>query len=135
MGDPGFWSRFPVAVLAAWRITHLLAQADGPADLIVRLRLRVGERIGGLLDCFYCLSVWVAAPLALLVCRDPLERLVTWLAISGAACLLERSTDNDGTRKAVRDELLRTEARDVADGEFAAEDGAAHQGLAAGRWN
>ena len=137
MGDPGFPYRFLVAALAAWRLTHLLAKEDGPADAIVRLRVRVGERIGGVLDCFYCLCVWIAAPLALLVCRDWLERLVTWIAISGAACLLERITDNDGARKAVRDELLRSEARDVADAEFAAEDGAVHRGreIQSGRWN
>jgi hypothetical protein len=132
MSDPGFWSRFVIAALAAWRITHLLAAEDGPADVIVRVRARLGDGIGGrLMDCFYCLSVWVAAPMALLVCRDPLERLATWIALSGAACLFERMTDNDGTRKAVADELLRSETRGDAEREFAAETGDAHEGLPA----
>jgi uncharacterized protein DUF1360 len=132
MSDPGFWSRFVVATLAAWRITHLLAAEDGPADAIVRLRARLGDGIAGrLMDCFYCLSVWVAAPLVLLVCRDPLERLVTWFALSGAACLLERMTDNDGTRKAVADELLRSETRGDAERDFAAQTSGAHEGLPA----
>ena len=129
MSDPGFWPRFVVATLAAWRITHLLAAEDGPADAIVRMRARLGDGIGGrLMDCFYCLSVWVAAPMALLVCFDPLERLVTWFALSGAACLLERMTDHDGTRKAVADELLRSEARGDAEREFAAQTSGAHEG-------
>jgi Protein of unknown function (DUF1360) len=133
MGEPGFWSRLVVAALAAWRITHLLANEDGPADVIVRVRTRLGDGIAGrLLDCFYCLSLWVAAPLAMLVCRDPLQRLVTWLALSGAACLIERTTGNEGTRKAVADELLRSEARGDARRALAAETGEPHEGLPAG---
>ena len=133
MDDSGFWSRFVVAALAAWRITHLLAREDGPADAIVRVRARLGDGIAGrLLDCFYCLSVWVAAPLALLVCRDPLERLATWAALSGAACLLERITDEDGARKAVGDELLRSETRSDQEHSGAREAGPAHEGTAAG---
>jgi len=135
MDDPGFWPRFAAAALAAWRLTHLLAMEDGPADAVVRVRARLGDGVvGRLFDCFYCLSVWVAAPLALLVCRDPLERLVTWMALSGAACLLERVTDADGARKAVADELLRAEARRDAEHGDALEAGAAHEGIpAAGR--
>jgi hypothetical protein len=135
MGDPGFWTRFVVAALAAWRITHLLAKEDGPADAIVRVRAALGDGIvGRLLDCFYCLSVWVAAPMALLVCRDPLDRLVAWIALSGAACLFERMTDNDGARKAVADELLRSEARGGAKREFASKTDSAHEGIPAGGW-
>ena len=135
MADPGFWSRFVIAALAAWRVTHLLAKEDGPADAIVRVRARLGNGIAGqLLDCFYCLSVWVAAPLALMVCRDPLERLVTWMALSGAACLLERMTDHDAQRKAVGDELLRSETRSAASREFASETGDGHTRVPAGEW-
>lgn len=135
MGDDAFWPRLVVATLAVWRIAHLLAKEDGPADLIVRIRVRLGDRLGELLDCFYCLSVWVAAPLSLFVCRDPLERLVTWIALSGGACLLERMTDDELTRKAVGDELLRSEARDVTGYELTAEHSAADQGAAARGWN
>jgi len=82
---------FIVAVLATWRVTHLLASEDGPADLIVRLRARLGNGLlGNLMDCFYCLSLWIAAPAALFVTRKPLDWLMTWLALSGAACLLDR---------------------------------------------
>ncbi len=91
MSEMGLWLRFVLAVLATWRITHLLAREDGPADLIVRLRARLGDGFAGeLMDCFYCLSLWVAAPFALVVSRDPLLLLLTWPALSGAACLLER---------------------------------------------
>jgi len=85
------WMLYVLAVLATWRITHLLANEDGPADIIVRLRGRLGDGfIGSLLDCFNCLSLWIAAPAAFLLSRRPLMGVISWLAISGGACLLER---------------------------------------------
>ena len=90
ISELGFWPRFVLAVLATWRISHLLAKEDGPADFIVRIRDHLGDGfLGKLMDCVYCLSVWVAAPMAFYVSQRPLDLLLTWLAISGAACLLE----------------------------------------------
>ena len=86
-----FWARFVLAILATWRITHLLAKEDGPADLVVRIRARLGRGMAGkLMDCFECLSLWVAVPIAFFVSRRPVDLLLIWLALSGAACLLER---------------------------------------------
>jgi hypothetical protein len=83
--------RFVLAVLATWRVTHLLANEDGPADVIVRFRALLGRSIlGQLMDCFNCLSLWIAAPAALFVSRRPVEWIFCWLALSGGACLLER---------------------------------------------
>jgi hypothetical protein len=91
MDDPEFWFRFVLAVLATWRVTHVLANEDGPADLIVRLRSRLGDSLAGqMMDCFNCLSLWIAAPAAIFVTRSPLDWLFAWLAVSGAACLLQR---------------------------------------------
>ncbi|HEV2446911.1 MAG TPA: hypothetical protein VGS58_13365 [Candidatus Sulfopaludibacter sp.] len=84
-------ARLILAVLAVWRITHLLANEDGPADVIFRLRAWLGDRFWGrLMDCFQCLSLWVAAPAAVFATRRPADCLLAWLALSGAACLLER---------------------------------------------
>jgi hypothetical protein len=85
------WVRFVLAVLATWRVTHLLASEDGPADIVFRLRKRLGEGwVGSLMDCFNCLSLWVAAAAAFVVSTHPLMWVVSWLALSGGACLLER---------------------------------------------
>ena len=93
MSEGAIWLRFVAAILAVWRVSHLLANEDGPAEIIVRLRRRLGTRLAGqLMDCFYCLSVWVGAAAALFVTRDPVQWIVTSLALSGAACLLERAT-------------------------------------------
>ena|SRR5881396_3616629 len=92
MDEAGFWTRFVPAVLATWRITHLLAYEDGPADLIARFRARLGAGfLGSLMDCFQCLSLWIAAPFSFFIARRPLPLVVAWLALSGAACLLERA--------------------------------------------
>jgi hypothetical protein len=90
--DLGFGSRFLLASLAAWRVTHLLAEEDGPADVIVRLRMRVGDgMVAQLMDCFECTSVWVAAPLTFAVTERRRSAPLVWLALSGSACLLERA--------------------------------------------
>lgn len=97
MQDDGFPSRFLVGALATWRVTHLLVEEDGPGDMVVRLRQRAGDGwIGRAMDCFYCLSIWTAAPVAVAVARRPREAPLTWLALSGAACLLERATAEKG---------------------------------------
>lgn len=91
MRRASFGTRFAVGALAAWRLTHLLAEEDGPADAVLRVRERLGtSRLGGLMDCFACVSVWVAAPLSLAVADRARDVPVVWLALSGSACLLER---------------------------------------------
>src|SRR5947207_1003098 len=80
-----------LSVLCVWRVTHLLHAEDGPWDLFVRLRRLAGNRIvGKIMDCFYCLSLWVALPIALLVPGTRLERFLWWPALSAGAILLER---------------------------------------------
>ena len=85
--------RLTLGVLCVWRLTHLLSAEDGPWELIVRLRSRVGSGFwGGLLDCFYCLSLWTAVPFAYFLGDTWSERLLMWPALSAGAILLERAT-------------------------------------------
>jgi len=80
-----------LGILGVWRVTHLLNAEDGPWDVLVRFRKRVGSGwLGGLLDCFYCLSLWVAVPFALVLAGAWRERILLWLALSAGAILLER---------------------------------------------
>ena len=86
-----------LGILTVWRLTHLLVAEDGPWDAVVRLRARAGAGFWGrLLDCFYCLSLWFAAPLSLLLGADWRERLLLWPALSAGAILLERTTAASG---------------------------------------
>ena len=91
MTETNFCLRFILALLATWRITHLLALEDGPTDIIVKFRAFLGEGLAGqLMDCFNCLSLWIAAPAALFVTQQLMDWLLVSLALSGGACLLER---------------------------------------------
>src|SRR4051794_28736585 len=82
-----------LGILGVWRITHLLNAEDGPGKVLVRLRKLAGIGFfGELLDCFYCLSLWVAAPFAYVLGSGWKETLLLWPALSAAAILLERST-------------------------------------------
>ena len=92
---------FVLSILAVWRITHLLSKEDGPFNIIFLIRKKAGAGFfGSLLDCFYCLSVWIALPFAIWLGTTWCEKILMWLALSGAACLLEQSTtknDSDNT--------------------------------------
>ena len=67
--------RFSVAALATWRLTHLLANEDGPGDAIARMRESMGaSKLGALMDCFHCTSIWVAIPFAFYAARKPADR-------------------------------------------------------------
>src|SRR5215831_15216632 len=86
--------RFLFGVLTVWRITHLLQAEDGPWDFVVHLRRSAGDSFWGrLLDCFYCLSLWVAAPLAFLLGQSWWERVLLWPSLSAGASLLEQATN------------------------------------------
>src|SRR5262245_54531067 len=95
-GDADFWPRLVLAVLATWRLTHLLAREDGPAYLLARARAALGDGpLGRMFDCFQCLSLWVAAPLALWIASNLFDAWLVWLALSGAASLCERISQPD----------------------------------------
>jgi Protein of unknown function (DUF1360) len=80
-----------LGALAVWRITHLFNAEDGPWDMFVKFRGLFGNGVfGALLDCFYCLSLWVALPFAAWLGESWKERFLLWLALSAAAVFLER---------------------------------------------
>ncbi len=79
-----------ISILAVWRLTHLLALEDGPWDIIVRLRHKAGTSIwGNLLDCFYCLSLWISIPFAYLIGASWLEIIILWPAVSAGAIIID----------------------------------------------
>ena len=85
---------FILGILAVWRITHLLAAEDGPFNAVVWIRRKAGSGFWGtLLDCFYCLSLWIAAPFAILMAKPWKARVLLWLALSAAAILVNRVMD------------------------------------------
>lgn len=117
---PFYW--LTLGILAAWRIAHFLHAEDGPFDVSVRLRKLAGSgMIGRAFDCFYCLSVWVGAPISAGIGQSAKEMLFLWPAISAGACLLERVTHGKPAPPPVlyvegenNDELLRQTSRTMA---------------------
>ena len=85
-----------LATLAVWRVTHLLVAEDGPWNVFVHLRRASARlRAGRLTDCFYCASVWIAIPFALLIAREWRMIAICIPALSGGAIVLERLSAHD----------------------------------------
>ena len=103
-----------LGVLALWRVTHLINAEDGPWDLLARQRRWARSGFWGkLLDCFYCLSLWLAVPFAFLLGERWRERLMLWPALSAGSILLERLTAPEPPAQYVEDQenaLLREDA-------------------------
>ena len=104
------FTSFVLAVLATYRLAQLVALDDGPLDCFVTLRSLMvyshkGKRREGavwksledLVNCPYCLGVWFAGLMTLLVVQrvpmDPWTGLLFWLGVAGGQCALQSSTD------------------------------------------
>jgi hypothetical protein len=84
------WPELALGVLAVWRVTHLLHAEHGPWGVFERARgaaARAG--LGAGVACFWCLSVWTAAPAAWWMASGWGARAVAWLALSAGAILIE----------------------------------------------
>ncbi|HBQ29364.1 hypothetical protein HX99_03935 [Peptococcaceae bacterium SCADC1_2_3] len=91
MEDKQLIFHFILATLVTWRITHLIAKEDGPGQIIFFIRKRLGRGFWGqLMDCFNCLSIWVGAPLAFFIGESAALKIMVWLALSGAAIIIEK---------------------------------------------
>ena len=90
------WFQLVMAMLATWRVAHLVAREDGPFDVIVRLRTRAGNGVlGRLMDCPHCVGLWVAMPFAWWMAQTSSAWLPTWLGIAGGASLAQRLIERE----------------------------------------
>ncbi len=88
--------KYLVLVIAVWRVTHLISSEDGPFDLIFKLRKFCGDSFfGKLMDCFYCLSIWIGLIAALIAASDWKMVIILTLYYSGAALMLEKLTNKN----------------------------------------
>jgi hypothetical protein len=92
--------RIVVAVLAVWKVCQVLAYEDGPWDLMIWLRrhlhpgqgrdpLKIRSMLSQGLNCVACSSVWIAWLPAWWIASGWKEWAVLWLAIAGAATILD----------------------------------------------
>jgi hypothetical protein len=85
---------FLISTLAIWRLSYLFSHEDGPFDVVIKFRKLLGHGFfGSLLDCFYCLSLWISIPFAVLLTNEWLDGIIIWLALSGGACILFKISD------------------------------------------
>ncbi len=85
-----------VIVIVVWRITHLVSAEDGPFDLIIKLRKLLGNSfVGKLMDCFYCLSIWIGFLAAIYGGTNLQQIIILTLYYSGAAILIEKLTNKN----------------------------------------
>jgi hypothetical protein len=92
--------RFVFAVFACYRLSELIAIDDGPGDMFLWLRAKCGAydigedsrpvtSLGRFIECPYCLGVWFAAVLALVLWPIGWMMPVRWLAIAGGQAFLQ----------------------------------------------
>jgi len=88
--------KYLLLVIVVWRLTHLISTEDGPFDSIIKLRKWVGNSFfGKLMDCFYCLSIWIGLACACFAGRSITELIMLTLYYSGASILLEKLTNKN----------------------------------------
>ncbi len=69
--------------------------------------------LGRLMDCPYCVSLWVAAPFGIWLGDSWPMRSLWWLALSAGACLVERWWDTREPVARTETVLVKEEAPDV----------------------
>lgn len=93
------WLKLLMAALATWRVSSLLVNEDGPGDLLLKFRYRVGtheldeydrplSNLGKLFACVWCMSVWVSVIVAV-VAITPFWVVLIPLALSAVAILIQ----------------------------------------------
>jgi hypothetical protein len=84
------WLAFVLAVLATYRIAHMIAREDGPFDVFARLRGAVGQEhwYGRGLHCVLCLSFWIALPAAIIA---GMPWFLGWLGTAGGVLVIHQA--------------------------------------------
>ena len=78
---------FIIAAIATWRLSYMVTKENGPFGVFLFAR----TKMGGALDCIYCLSVWVATVCTVLLYFN-LALILYPFAISGLAMMLRSYT-------------------------------------------
>ncbi len=88
--------KYIIWVIVVWRLTHLISAEDGPFDIIIRFRKLLGNSFfGKLMDCFYCLSIWIGLLCACFATCNWKEIGILTLYYSGMAILIEKITNKN----------------------------------------
>lgn len=92
----GNLEKYVILTIVIWRLTHLISAEDGPFDLIIKIRKLAGNTFfGKLMDCFYCLSIWIGLIMAWYAGDGVEEIIILCFYYSGASILLEKITNKE----------------------------------------
>ena len=79
-----------LAILAVYRVAHMIAKEDGPLDVLAKIRGKVDPEqkawIGRGLNCVACLSFWLSL-VAFALGGSWLE----WLAVAGGVLVMYKA--------------------------------------------
>lgn len=86
------WFSFILALLAVYRVSHLLTQEDGPFDLFSTLREKLGQAtwVGRGAACLLCVSFWLSALPAFYLARTYVEFALYWGGIAGGVLVIRK---------------------------------------------
>lgn len=81
-----------LAVLAAYRIAHMIALEDGPADVFALIRSKFPQEeswIGRGVNCPLCIGFWSSLAVAMLLPFATWQVFaLNWLGVAGAVTVL-----------------------------------------------
>lgn len=91
------WLTFLVAILAAYRIAHMVAREEGPFSVFAWIRGKLDPNqsswVGRGLNCAACVSVWTSLVVVLAILYLPetlMIPLAFWLAVAGGGLILNK---------------------------------------------
>lgn len=86
--------RLVVLTLGVYRLSKMITQEDGPADIFARFRWELGQEswVGRGFHCLLCVSFWISLMAALVAYRKPRCILAHWLAIAGGVAVISEVT-------------------------------------------
>jgi len=90
------WFIFAIAALAVYRLAKMIAEETGPFKMFTRLRESTpeGSNLREGIQCIFCVSMWIAFPVAVLVgLFGPIEPWLIpllWPALSSVTVLIRR---------------------------------------------
>ncbi len=121
------WGSLVVVGLAVWRLTRLLHAEAGPGDVLGSLRRRIAPTaLGGVVGCFFCLSLWTSAPGAAFIATGWRDGVLLWLALSAIAIGFETLIGAGRPSTPVHEERLTGDDDGVLRGRDEKPDAGAH---------
>lgn len=85
------WFWLVAAILSVWRVASLLCYESGPFEVLTAFRkVMFRLKMGGVVQCFHCMGVWVSIAAVLIVFTPAPASIIMMLAVSGGASIIER---------------------------------------------